>query len=62
MEDGWWSGTVNGKSGLFPSNFVEELEAAGEEPELNNTPANVTGNITFAKTAAQSNHERDRNR
>ncbi|XP_013887902.1 CD2-associated protein [Austrofundulus limnaeus] len=42
VEDGWWSGTVNGKSGLFPSNFVEELEASGEEPELNNTPANVT--------------------
>uniref|UniRef100_A0A3Q3ASN5 Osteoclast-stimulating factor 1 n=1 Tax=Kryptolebias marmoratus TaxID=37003 RepID=A0A3Q3ASN5_KRYMA len=42
VEEGWWSGTANGKSGLFPSNFVEELEAAGEEPEPNNTPANVT--------------------
>ncbi|NXL87027.1 CD2AP protein, partial [Alectura lathami] len=26
VEDGWWSGTLNGKSGLFPSNFVKELE------------------------------------
>ncbi|XP_013811080.1 CD2-associated protein isoform X1 [Apteryx mantelli] len=26
VEEGWWSGTLNGKSGLFPSNFVKELE------------------------------------
>lgn len=37
---------MNGKSGLFPSNFVEELETTGEEPEPKNTSANVTGNST----------------
>ncbi|XP_025964481.2 CD2-associated protein isoform X2 [Dromaius novaehollandiae] len=26
VEEGWWSGILNGKSGLFPSNFVKELE------------------------------------
>ncbi|KAH0621795.1 hypothetical protein JD844_023429 [Phrynosoma platyrhinos] len=26
VEEGWWNGTLNGKSGLFPSNFVKELE------------------------------------
>uniref|UniRef100_A0A8D0GMI1 CD2 associated protein n=1 Tax=Sphenodon punctatus TaxID=8508 RepID=A0A8D0GMI1_SPHPU len=26
VEEGWWSGTLNGKSGLFPSNFVKEVE------------------------------------
>ncbi|XP_068024246.1 CD2-associated protein isoform X2 [Melanerpes formicivorus] len=26
VEDGWWSGTLNGKAGLFPSHFVKELE------------------------------------
>ncbi|XP_059897013.1 CD2-associated protein isoform X1 [Gadus macrocephalus] len=26
VEEGWWSGSVNGRSGLFPSNFVKELE------------------------------------
>uniref|UniRef100_A0A3Q2DPF4 Osteoclast-stimulating factor 1 n=1 Tax=Cyprinodon variegatus TaxID=28743 RepID=A0A3Q2DPF4_CYPVA len=31
VEEGWWSGTLNSKSGLFPSNFVKELEAAGED-------------------------------
>lgn len=24
-EDGWWSGTLKGKTGVFPNNFVEEI-------------------------------------
>ncbi|XP_043962117.1 CD2-associated protein isoform X1 [Gambusia affinis] len=39
VEEGWWSGSFNGKSGLFPSNFVKELEAGGEEAEANDTAA-----------------------
>ena len=23
VDEGWWMGTVNGKRGLFPSNYVE---------------------------------------
>ncbi|MEQ2187848.1 hypothetical protein GOODEAATRI_008829 [Goodea atripinnis] len=42
VEDGWWSGSLNGKSGLFPSNFVKELETAGEEAEINDTAADKT--------------------
>ncbi|XP_066533446.1 CD2-associated protein isoform X2 [Hoplias malabaricus] len=34
VEEGWWSGTMNGKSGLFPSNFVKEVEMS-EEGEIN---------------------------
>ncbi|XP_044301086.1 CD2-associated protein [Varanus komodoensis] len=30
VEEGWWNGTLNGKSGLFPSNFVKELEGIDE--------------------------------
>ncbi|KAM5262906.1 CD2-associated protein [Ctenodactylus gundi] len=26
VEEGWWSGTLSGRLGLFPSNFVQELE------------------------------------
>ncbi|BFZ25337.1 hypothetical protein BsWGS_28375 [Bradybaena similaris] len=26
VEDGWWEGSLNGKVGVFPSNFVEMLE------------------------------------
>lgn len=43
VEEGWWSGSLNGKSGLFPSNFVKELEAAGEETEANDTAADKPG-------------------
>ncbi|XP_067399560.1 CD2-associated protein [Emydura macquarii macquarii] len=36
VEEGWWNGTLNGKSGLFPSNFVKELELTddGETQEV----------------------------
>ncbi|KAI2652124.1 CD2-associated protein [Labeo rohita] len=27
VEEGWWSGSMNGKSGLFPSNFVKEIDS-----------------------------------
>lgn len=35
VEEGWWSGTISGRSGLFPSNFVKELELSddGESQE-----------------------------
>ncbi|KAL6096244.1 cd2ap [Pungitius sinensis] len=31
VEEGWWNGNFNGKSGLFPSNFVKELDATRED-------------------------------
>ncbi|XP_049612072.1 CD2-associated protein [Syngnathus scovelli] len=37
VEEGWWSGVINGKSGLFPSNFVKELDVAKEDGESNDT-------------------------
>lgn len=35
VEEGWWSGTLNNKLGLFPSNFVKELEST-EDGETHN--------------------------
>ncbi|PIK59139.1 putative SH3 domain-containing kinase-binding protein 1-like [Apostichopus japonicus] len=32
-EPGWWEGVVNGKKGMFPSNFVELLPEEEEKPE-----------------------------
>lgn len=26
IDDGWWSGTFNGQTGLFPANYVEVIE------------------------------------
>ena len=31
-EEGWWEGDLNGKTGMFPSNFVEMLPCAEEVP------------------------------
>ena len=29
-EGGWWEGTLNGKIGWFPSNYVREVKPCGE--------------------------------
>ncbi|XP_067848753.1 SH3 domain-containing kinase-binding protein 1 isoform X2 [Heptranchias perlo] len=31
VEEGWWEGILNGKSGMFPSNFIKELPDEQEE-------------------------------
>ncbi|XP_037013418.2 SH3 domain-containing kinase-binding protein 1 isoform X4 [Artibeus jamaicensis] len=32
VEEGWWEGVLNGKTGMFPSNFIKEL--SGESDDL----------------------------
>lgn len=41
---------MNSKSGLFPSNFVKELDATGEEAESNDTTADETGKTVATAT------------
>lgn len=31
VEEGWWRGVLNGKKGVFPSNFVEEIDDSHSE-------------------------------
>ncbi|XP_067097097.1 CD2-associated protein isoform X2 [Osmerus mordax] len=43
VEEGWWSGcSARGKSGLFPSNFVKEVET-GEDGEMNDLTDETEG-------------------
>lgn len=35
-EEGWWRGILNGKEGVFPSNFVVEIENASSKEDLTN--------------------------
>ncbi|XP_053139950.1 CD2-associated protein isoform X2 [Hemicordylus capensis] len=49
VEEGWWSGMLNGKLGLFPSNFVKELEVIddGETQEgLDDAESVFTGPVS----------------
>ncbi|KFV99368.1 CD2-associated protein, partial [Eurypyga helias] len=46
VEEGWWSGTLNGKAGLFPSNFVKELELTDDgetQDSLDDTESAFSG-------------------
>ncbi|XP_068198511.1 CD2-associated protein isoform X4 [Antennarius striatus] len=49
VEEGWWSGTLNNKSGLFPSNFVKELDGT-EDGESNDTAAAETNGSGMEST------------
>lgn len=33
-EEGWWRGTLNNKEGVFPSNFVEEVNHPPPKPTI----------------------------
>ncbi|XP_062858114.1 CD2-associated protein [Trichomycterus rosablanca] len=48
VEDGWWSGIMNGKSGLFPSNFVKEIETneEGESNDVTDETDDVTSPVS----------------
>lgn len=38
VEEGWWEGLLNGKTGMFPSNFTKEILAESDTPSAD-TPA-----------------------
>uniref|UniRef100_UPI00398F1B32 SH3 domain-containing kinase-binding protein 1 isoform X2 n=1 Tax=Pristiophorus japonicus TaxID=55135 RepID=UPI00398F1B32 len=40
VEEGWWEGILNGKSGMFPSNFIKEL--SGQQEETASTQEDTT--------------------
>ncbi|KAM4043208.1 CD2-associated protein isoform 2-T3 [Anomaloglossus baeobatrachus] len=46
VEEGWWSGTCSGRSGLFPSNFVKEMDLSddgeSQESSEDQEPASAT--------------------
>ncbi|XP_012600278.1 CD2-associated protein [Microcebus murinus] len=48
VEEGWWSGTLNNKLGLFPSNFVKEFEVTddGETHEAQEDSETVLTGLT----------------
>ncbi|KAI0067357.1 SH3-domain-containing protein [Artomyces pyxidatus] len=48
----WWTGRINGRQGLFPSNYVEKLEASSALPPPSYPPSNdYRGTPTFSPPA-----------
>uniref|UniRef100_A0A672V775 SH3 domain containing kinase binding protein 1 n=1 Tax=Strigops habroptila TaxID=2489341 RepID=A0A672V775_STRHB len=46
VEEGWWEGILNGKTGMFPSNFIKELsdsDDAGIEEQVKPSLKDATG-------------------
>ncbi|XP_031568884.1 rho guanine nucleotide exchange factor 7-like isoform X3 [Actinia tenebrosa] len=39
VDGGWWEGTINGKYGWFPSNYVQEISSSPEVPVTPTTPS-----------------------
>ncbi|BFZ09204.1 hypothetical protein BsWGS_12243 [Bradybaena similaris] len=54
VEEGWWEGTLNGKHGVFPSNFVEMVDESAS-PDENNIPAGTEEK----EKAAGDGHNKD---
>ncbi|XP_031690952.1 SH3 domain-containing kinase-binding protein 1-like isoform X14 [Oncorhynchus kisutch] len=46
VEEGWWQGSLNGKTGMFPSNFTRELE---------DTPPSLDTSIRSSQEELRSN-------
>lgn len=49
---------MNGKSGLFPSNFVKELDGTGEDGESNDNTTEETGRSQNRKQAGLAQERR----
>ncbi|XP_067342123.1 SH3 domain-containing kinase-binding protein 1 isoform X2 [Channa argus] len=37
VEEGWWEGVLNGKTGMFPSNFTKEILTESDTPSVDTT-------------------------
>ncbi|KAF4075621.1 hypothetical protein AMELA_G00220890 [Ameiurus melas] len=52
VEEGWWEGCLNGKTGMFPCNFTKELLADGED--LATPPEDTRSTRTSVKDSTGS--------
>ena len=48
-EEGWYSGQLNGKTGVFPFNYVEELSSPGTLTNVSTTDGKQLSSVTVSK-------------
>ncbi|XP_074478793.1 SH3 domain-containing kinase-binding protein 1 isoform X1 [Sebastes fasciatus] len=46
VEEGWWEGFLNGKTGMFPSNFTKVILTESETPSLDTSQEELRSNRT----------------
>ncbi|XP_013860799.1 SH3 domain-containing kinase-binding protein 1 [Austrofundulus limnaeus] len=46
VEEGWWEGFLNGKIGMFPSNFTKEVQTESDTPSLDTSQEELRNNRT----------------
>ncbi|XP_054478952.1 SH3 domain-containing kinase-binding protein 1 [Anoplopoma fimbria] len=46
VEEGWWEGFLNGKTGMFPSNFTKVIQTESETSSLNTSQEELRSNRT----------------
>ncbi|XP_068438126.1 SH3 domain-containing kinase-binding protein 1 isoform X3 [Clinocottus analis] len=46
VEEGWWEGFLNGKTGMFPSNFTKVVQAESETSSLDTSQEELRSNRT----------------
>uniref|UniRef100_A0AAZ3SJ85 Osteoclast-stimulating factor 1 n=1 Tax=Oncorhynchus tshawytscha TaxID=74940 RepID=A0AAZ3SJ85_ONCTS len=52
VEEGWWEGSLNGKTGMFPSNFTRELEDTS--PSLDTSTRSSQEELRSSRTSKDS--------
>ncbi|MBN3321684.1 SH3K1 protein, partial [Atractosteus spatula] len=54
VEEGWWEGTLNGRTGMFPSNFIRELPLEPDDPLTPQEEARSTRTSVKDSTGSES--------
>ncbi|XP_039473726.1 SH3 domain-containing kinase-binding protein 1 isoform X2 [Oreochromis aureus] len=54
VEEGWWEGVLNGKTGMFPSNFTKEILTDSETPSLDSQEENRSGRTNKDSPSSES--------
>ncbi|XP_030624144.1 SH3 domain-containing kinase-binding protein 1 [Chanos chanos] len=54
VEEGWWEGVLNGKTGMFPSNFTKEVQADSEDPPTPQDDSRSTRTSVKDSTGSES--------
>ncbi|XP_055086071.1 SH3 domain-containing kinase-binding protein 1 isoform X1 [Periophthalmus magnuspinnatus] len=59
VEEGWWEGVLNGKTGMFPSNFTKEIVLDSDTPSIDTSQEDLRSGRTSEKSKDSPGSESD---